>query len=352
MVAQVAHVHLWAETSVGLGLRVVRWPPNLPIDNNTPIENSTAPGSLIMKIRSTRLARLAAGAGALALAATAGTFALTTDSASAAGACSSIGERGGAEAFSCGIWMENTPVYDEPGGQVVDHLREAGTANWFHCRTEGPVSNDQGYSSSSWARTVGDGGKTGYVPANYFAGSANVWEGLPECNGDDEAPEDPPPSGDFEYPFHGKFHLPFAGGTSTVITQGPGGSFSHYNENNLHAIDLGLAHGTPLLATGPGKIVVASDRGDGYGSTVYIDHGDNRCTQMAHMSQIDVQVGQEVVTGDRVGLVGSTGQSTGAHLHWNIVACNGYLSLETPDTVEQGTNYPEQAQITSQNPGH
>lgn len=252
-------------------------------------------------------------------------------------------------------------------------------------------TNDAGHTTNWWFRVTG-----GFVSAAFIepdptaatlpicadAGATTPPEDLPE--GPEPEPEQPAPEqqdpqqpapeqdepqdpapqepanpgesaeGD-EYPFTGQFHLPMANGTSTVVTQAPFGTFSHDvgsgAPNNRHAIDLGLAEGTPLLATGPGKIVVASDRNDGYGSTVYIDHGNNRCTQLAHMSRIDVAVGDTVKTGDTVGAVGSTGMSTGAHLHWNVVACDGYTSLEVPDTVEQGTDYPEGATITSQNPG-
>lgn len=210
-------------------------------------------------------------------------------------------------------------------------------------------TNDAGRTSDWWLRTA-----EGFMSEAFAELDATDSSTLPIC-GEGGAPEQPAPeepgAGEGEYPFHGQFHLPFANGTEVPVTQGPYGSFSHNNANNFHAVDLALPLGTPLLATGPGIIKVASDRGDGYGNTVYIDHGDNRCTQLAHMNSIGVSVGDRVQTGQYVGELGTTGQSTGPHLHWNIVACDGYVSLETPNTVEAGTNYVEGTSIVSQNPG-
>lgn len=296
-----------------------------------------------------RTKRLITATAALTITASAALAATTLSSANAAGTCNSVGQRGGAEAYSCPIWLpkdeRRVPVYDAPGGREIDHLYEGGTANWFWCKAEGPVSRDYGYSSTSWAKTMGDGGKTGWVPANYLDAQASTWD-LPNCGGGAPAPKPQPQP----QPDDGNFYLPMAKGVSTTVTQGPWGSFSHNNANNYHAIDLGLPHGTPIHATGSGTIRVAGDRGDGYGNTVYVDHGNNRCSQFAHLSSVAVQVGQQVPRGTHLGNVGSTGQSTGPHLHWNIVACDGYLSLDVPWTVEQGKSYPEGAVITSQNP--
>lgn len=209
------------------------------------------------------------------------------------------------------------------------------------CRVQGTEqTNDEGYTSDWWFRVEGGWVTEAYVHAAETPGT------IPTCSlgGGSEEPGEPAPA-------DGNYYLPFANGTTVTVTQGPYGSFSHNNPNNYHAVDIGMPEGTPLLAPAAGTVRVASDRGDGYGNVVYIDHGDNRCTQLAHMSQINVGVGQQVNPGDAVGAVGSTGMSTGAHLHWNIVACDGYVSLETPNTVESGTQYAEGATITSQNPG-
>lgn len=84
----------------------------------------------------------------------------------------------------------------------------------------------------------------------------------------------------------------------------------------LHTgMDLRAEHGTPVRATGPGKVVTAEYSG-GYGNMVEIEHADGITTRYAHMSAILVSEGQMVTSGTLVGRVGSTGRSTGPHLHY------------------------------------
>src|SRR5690606_25326084 len=75
--------------------------------------------------------------------------------------------------------------------------------------------------------------------------------------------------------------------------------------------------GKPAHATGAGVVVKAGWNG-GYGRMVEIDHGDGLSTRYAHLSRISVKVGQEVATGDTVGKVGTSGRSTGPHLHYEV----------------------------------
>ena len=75
--------------------------------------------------------------------------------------------------------------------------------------------------------------------------------------------------------------------------------------------------GAAAKATAPGKVVKAGWNG-GYGRMVEIDHGNGYSTRYAHLSKIRVKVGQELATGDTVGDVGSSGRSTGPHLHYEI----------------------------------
>lgn len=79
-------------------------------------------------------------------------------------------------------------------------------------------------------------------------------------------------------------------------------------------IDLGAGSGTPFAATKSGTVIFAGWQG-GYGRLVLIDHGDGVVTASAHLSSIAVGVGQSVQRGQTVGRVGSTGNSTGPHLH-------------------------------------
>ncbi|MDO8914460.1 MAG: peptidoglycan DD-metalloendopeptidase family protein [Coriobacteriia bacterium] len=90
----------------------------------------------------------------------------------------------------------------------------------------------------------------------------------------------------------------------------------HYNR--MHAgIDVSAPSGATLVAVGSGVVVSAGVSG-GYGKCVMIDHGDGLVSVYAHMSRISVSKGQKLVTGQSIGAVGSTGLSTGPHLHFEI----------------------------------
>lgn len=87
------------------------------------------------------------------------------------------------------------------------------------------------------------------------------------------------------------------------------------NISRLHAGgDMGAPTGTPIYAAADGIVVLASERG-GYGNCTLIDHGNSLATLYGHQSEIVVQPGQQVERGDLIGYVGSTGLSTGPHLH-------------------------------------
>ena len=75
--------------------------------------------------------------------------------------------------------------------------------------------------------------------------------------------------------------------------------------------------GTPIEAPNAGRVVLAQSLYFS-GNTVIIDHGLGMFSMLAHLSKIDVQPGDVVTTGQRIGLVGSTGRVTGPHLHWAV----------------------------------
>jgi len=87
---------------------------------------------------------------------------------------------------------------------------------------------------------------------------------------------------------------------------------------SLHpGVDLVQAYGAEIHATAAGKIVHAGPLG-GYGNCVEIDHGGGIATRYGHMSQVLVAEGDNVKAGDAIGLIGSTGRSTGPHLHYEV----------------------------------
>ncbi len=88
--------------------------------------------------------------------------------------------------------------------------------------------------------------------------------------------------------------------------------------NRFHSgIDIGASYGTPVLAAAGGEVIQAGYFG-GYGYSVMLYHGGGYATWYAHLSSIDVSMGQLVKRGGQVGRVGSTGWSTGPHLHFEI----------------------------------
>ncbi len=97
-----------------------------------------------------------------------------------------------------------------------------------------------------------------------------------------------------------------------------GDPFGPRGERFHPGIDLPAPRGAPVYAARSGQVVYAGWRAGGYGFLVTIAHGSGERTMYAHLSRIDVRVGVRVAQGVRVGLVGSTGESTGPHLHFEV----------------------------------
>ena len=105
----------------------------------------------------------------------------------------------------------------------------------------------------------------------------------------------------------GNFVWPAAG----RITQG----YKFYHK----AIDIANGGGGNILAADSGTVIVAGWMDNaGYGNRIIIDHGNGYLTLYAHLSLVQVKVGQTVNPGDVIGQMGSTGRSTGTHLHFEI----------------------------------
>ena len=83
-------------------------------------------------------------------------------------------------------------------------------------------------------------------------------------------------------------------------------------------IDIALPVGQDVPAVQGGRVSFAGEQ-SGYGLTVVVDHADGRATRYAHLSGIDVQVGQEVDAGQRIARSGASGRATGPHLHVEVI---------------------------------
>ncbi|MBR0246751.1 MAG: M23 family metallopeptidase [Bacteroidales bacterium] len=91
-------------------------------------------------------------------------------------------------------------------------------------------------------------------------------------------------------------------------------------------MDFACPPGNPIYATGDGVVILAKYDRSGYGRHVEVDHGFGYVTRYAHMSRIDVEVGQAVKRGDCLGLSGRSGRITGPHLHYEVIYRKNYVN--------------------------
>lgn len=92
-----------------------------------------------------------------------------------------------------------------------------------------------------------------------------------------------------------------------------GGGASEFHDGQ----DIATAWGTGVVAAGDGTVTFAGTQ-NGYGQVVILDHGNGLTTRYGHLSRIEVEAGQQLTRGDLLGRVGSTGRSTGPHLHYEV----------------------------------
>ncbi len=92
-----------------------------------------------------------------------------------------------------------------------------------------------------------------------------------------------------------------------------------YKTKKFHrGMDFTAPTGTPIYATADGKVVIAQHSHSGYGNQIDIEHGYGYMTRYGHCSKLVVNVGDEIKRGQLIGYVGSTGKSTGPHLHYEV----------------------------------
>ncbi len=109
----------------------------------------------------------------------------------------------------------------------------------------------------------------------------------------------------------------------------------------MHAgVDIPGAHGTPIYATADG-VIARAERSGGYGNMVEINHGRGIATRYGHMSKILIAPNTRVTRGQLIGLMGSTGRSTGTHLHYEVridgQAVNPIPFLQASDILKGAT---------------
>jgi murein DD-endopeptidase MepM/ murein hydrolase activator NlpD len=108
-----------------------------------------------------------------------------------------------------------------------------------------------------------------------------------------------------------------------VLTQG-------YTSTH-NGLDFGVVTGTDVQSTISGKVIYAGWNNQGYGNLVIVQNGDVK-TYYAHLSEVPVTVGQTVNKGDVIGLSGSTGNSTGPHVHYEVRVNNANVDPSTFDS--------------------
>lgn len=117
----------------------------------------------------------------------------------------------------------------------------------------------------------------------------------------------------------------------------------HTGQRKMHTgQDLPAPMGSPVKATAPGKVIFAGNKG-GYGLRVEVDHGDGVITTYSHLSAANVKVGDTVPAGQAIAKVGSSGKSTGPHLHYELIRGGQKVDPTKPGAV------PKRAELTPEN---
>ncbi|MEU9701068.1 M23 family metallopeptidase [Streptomyces sp. NPDC047981] len=123
---------------------------------------------------------------------------------------------------------------------------------------------------------------------------------------------------------------PVGGYTLTASFNQGGAMWAHKHSGQDFAVPVG----TPVKAAGAGTVVKAGPNGGGdgpaYGNAIVVKHANGKYSQYAHLSKIQVHVGQKVGAGQKIALSGNTGNSSGPHLHFEIRTTPNYGSALNP----------------------
>ncbi|MGI5402062.1 M23 family metallopeptidase [Streptomyces sp. CA-135486] len=126
------------------------------------------------------------------------------------------------------------------------------------------------------------------------------------------------------------WHQPVAKYTLSATFGRAGNMWSHAHSGQDFAVPIG----TKVVATHSGTVVKAGPNGGGdgpaYGNAIVIKHSNGKYSQYAHLSRINVQIGQTVKTGQKIALSGNTGNSSGPHVHFEIRTTPNYGSAVDP----------------------
>lgn len=116
----------------------------------------------------------------------------------------------------------------------------------------------------------------------------------------------------------------------SVPVQAPTGDVFGPRGSRFHSgLDFTAPTGTAVSAAGSGRVVFAGRHASGWGNLVVVKHGSGVRTLYAHLSRIDVKLGQSVSSGAGVGLVGATGTATGPHLHFEVLVRGAAVDPQT-----------------------
>jgi murein DD-endopeptidase MepM/ murein hydrolase activator NlpD len=171
-------------------------------------------------------------------------------------------------------------------------------------QTQAELRAELGRRMANWESEVAelaatDAELTAFIQAEQARRAAEGGAGL--------APSSATSSQGFQWPIVGRVGSPFGYRVHPI-----------FGTRRLHAgVDIGAATGTPIHAAKDGVVIHAGWRG-GYGNAVLVEHEGGVVTLYAHMTRTAAQNGQTVLAGDVIGYVGSTGNSTGPHLHLEV----------------------------------